>query len=309
MHLVISGLFFLAIAVVLFVTVNPEVASNFDLSDILSLTVISVLLVVIAAALKSKKKSTSSRSSRNYVTISQIFSENVDVSGFEESVQHDFRTPLTSLQGAVEILKSSRLDESQAACIEIIQNATGELRAVIGKILSLQLDKNGADATGLKMDEREKFIVASMSRESRSLADSGIKIILAEDSKVNLAVMETMLKQLGCQNLRTASNGQEVLKLFGELPADLVIMDCQMPVMDGYEATARIRAMNGGNKVSIFALTASVSEQERQKALAAGMDDFYAKPVNRATLTYMLSQATFGSRSDKLKITSLVPAP
>jgi CheY-like chemotaxis protein len=100
-----------------------------------------------------------------------------------------------------------------------------------------------------------------------------------------------MLKKLGFA-FETANNGQEAIEMIeAGAQAELVLMDCQMPVMDGLEATRHIRAWeqeNGKPRLPIIALTASAFEEDRERALAAGMDDFLTKPLVLRHLTTAL---------------------
>ncbi|MCQ8181249.1 response regulator [Methylomonas sp. SURF-1] len=117
-------------------------------------------------------------------------------------------------------------------------------------------------------------------------APSGLRILLAEDNPVNQKICSAMLRQLG-YNLICAGNGQEVLDLFQTEPADLILMDCMMPVMDGYTATQRIRELeqaSGAKRTPIIALTANAMEGDREKCLRVGMDDYLSKPFLQKTL-------------------------
>jgi CheY-like chemotaxis protein len=101
-----------------------------------------------------------------------------------------------------------------------------------------------------------------------------------------------MLKKLGLQ-VTLASDGAQALEQVRAHDFDLVLMDCQMPVMDGYEATAAIRklpARRGGDRVPIVALTANAMEGDEQKCRDAGMDDFLAKPYTLAALHAVLAR-------------------
>ena len=121
-------------------------------------------------------------------------------------------------------------------------------------------------------------------------------VLLVEDSPVNLEVGIGMLEGFGCR-VDSAYNGQEALDSIGRKLYDLVLMDCQMPVMDGYEATRRIREMERQNadgqlrkSLTIIALTAHAMQGERQVCLDAGMDDYLAKPFSMDSLGEILSR-------------------
>ncbi len=105
----------------------------------------------------------------------------------------------------------------------------------------------------------------------------GGRVLLAEDNPVNQQVGLAMLAKLGIA-VRVANDGEEAVKLAATEAFDLILMDCHMPVLDGYEASTAIRASEHAPRVPIVALTANVMEGNRERCLAAGMDDFLAKP-------------------------------
>ncbi len=106
------------------------------------------------------------------------------------------------------------------------------------------------------------------------------RILVVEDNLDNRRILVYRLKRIGEFEIVEASNGQEALDLVKQGPApDLVFMDLKMPVMDGWEATRHIRKLEGGDKIPIIALTAQAMAGDEQKALAAGCDDYLAKPI------------------------------
>jgi len=108
----------------------------------------------------------------------------------------------------------------------------------------------------------------------------GKRVLVVDDSAVNREVAAAFLEDLGCA-VGFAANGQEAIDAATTSKFDLVLMDCQMPVLDGFAATAAIRARNTGatrSDVPIVALTANAFASDRDRCLAAGMDDFLAKP-------------------------------
>jgi len=116
-------------------------------------------------------------------------------------------------------------------------------------------------------------------------------VLLVEDNPVNQQVAQAMLTKLGMP-MALASNGEEALEQVKVNDYDLILMDCQMPVMDGYEATAAIRRLpNGrGEHLPIIALTANAMQGDRQRCLEAGMDDFLPKPYSLAQLQATLAR-------------------
>ncbi|MEO7216642.1 MAG: response regulator [Gemmatimonadaceae bacterium] len=106
------------------------------------------------------------------------------------------------------------------------------------------------------------------------------RVLVAEDNPVNQRVAAHMLKKLGYR-CDIASNGKEAVEMLAQLPYDLVLMDCQMPEMDGYTATRTIRAkeVDGGRHTPIIAMTANAMREDRARCLDAGMDGFIPKPI------------------------------
>lgn len=115
-------------------------------------------------------------------------------------------------------------------------------------------------------------------------AHTDFRILLVEDNTINQKVGRLMLKNLGYR-ADVASNGIEALAAISATSYDLVLMDCLMPEMDGFEATRRIRSQSGfGSQVPIIAMTANAFAEDRDTCLAAGMTDYLAKPVRQAEL-------------------------
>jgi CheY-like chemotaxis protein len=111
---------------------------------------------------------------------------------------------------------------------------------------------------------------------------------MVEDNPVNQRVAQMQLAKLGYA-ADIVAGGEEALQSLSEHTYDLIFMDCQMPGMDGFEATAEVRKREGGeHRVPIVAMTANALEGDRKKCLAAGMDDYLSKPVDLKKLTDIL---------------------
>lgn len=128
--------------------------------------------------------------------------------------------------------------------------------------------------------------------------DIDAKVLLVEDNPVNREYALALLERLGCQAV-TAENGQQGIALWQKNSFDLVLMDCQMPEMDGFEATRNIRQQEvdrprtyryGHSRIPIVALTANAMEGDRQRCIEAGFDDYLAKPFREFELEAMLNR-------------------
>ena len=141
----------------------------------------------------------------------------------------------------------------------------------------------GKDKTpdGIKQDVKKQVPAAGKT----------IRILLAEDNLVNQMVAKKMLEKLGYQS-EAVLNGKEAVKAVQSDTYDLILMDCQMPEMDGYEATQKIRKLKSHVKdIPIIAMTAHAMVGDREKCLKAGMDDYVAKPVNPEKLATAIEKA------------------
>lgn len=115
------------------------------------------------------------------------------------------------------------------------------------------------------------------------------RILLAEDNITNQFAAVTILKKLG-QRVDVAANGVEAIAALNNIPYDLVLMDCQMPEMDGFEATARIRAGEAGDRCRSIPIVAMTAKGDREKCLAAGMDDYVPKPIGMKSMGDVLGR-------------------
>ncbi len=128
--------------------------------------------------------------------------------------------------------------------------------------------------------------------KDRPLPAADIHILVAEDNAVNQKVLRLLLERLDYR-VHIVSNGKEAVQAAADSPYDIILMDCQMPEMDGYQATAAIRDMERDSRHAIIiALTANVMDGEREKCLESGMDDYLAKPIRAGDLASKLQECT-----------------
>ena len=130
-----------------------------------------------------------------------------------------------------------------------------------------------------------------------TVAPLSLSVLLAEDNEVNRKVAERMLSMAGCR-VTMAATGQEVLQALEKSSFDAVLMDVQLPVLDGLQTTARIRECEKttGKHLPIIAMTAHAMKGDREKCLEAGMDGYLSKPINREELCSALGRSTAPGR-------------
>ena len=159
-----------------------------------------------------------------------------------------------------------------------------------------QVDKTGLDTQFLSISDTSSLVIPSLQKAEIP----NQKVLIVEDNPVNQSVAEHMLKRLGYQPA-TADSGEKALEMVQKNHYPIILMDCQMPDLDGYETTKKIREMESGEQSGsqhpcrIIAMTANSMDDDRQKCLDAGMDDYVSKPVLLPTLSTALKNATSNS--------------
>lgn len=183
-------------------------------------------------------------------------------------------------------------------CKSLVEMMGGRIgvRSALGKgsVFSVELPLPLAVETASESEGSEGF-----DAQGEPKLPSSLKVLLADDNNVNRKVAKALLQRLGCAP-DEAVNGEEALNMALAESYDLILMDCQMPILDGYEATRRLRLAerSSGRKASVIAMTANAMAQDREKCLKAGMDDFLAKPVAFSALASMLSKI-FGCKQEE----------
>src|SRR5207248_4756120 len=131
-------------------------------------------------------------------------------------------------------------------------------------------------------------------------ARSGLRVLVAEDNLINRAVATGILEKAG-HVLVHATTGREAVEAFSDGSFDLILMDVQMPEMDGFEATRRIRELEEttGGHITIVAMTAHAMAGDRERCIAAGMDDYVSKPLRKEDLLRVLKNAEPQDDEDK----------
>ena len=146
---------------------------------------------------------------------------------------------------------------------------------------------------GLSVQDEKKYTDSSVKTETQSIlkVKDDICILVAEDTPMNMLVIGNMLKiSMPGVKLLEAKNGIEAIQIIKNHKPDLVLMDVQMPELDGLEATRQIRKLKNGLTIPIIALTAGVSKEEREICFKSGMDDFLSKPIDTKQLKLILKK-------------------
>jgi CheY-like chemotaxis protein/HPt (histidine-containing phosphotransfer) domain-containing protein len=134
-------------------------------------------------------------------------------------------------------------------------------------------------------------------KKNEDLAPLGLKVLLVEDNKTNQLLAKTRLNRWDCE-VFIANHGQEAMDLLEKYPFDVVLMDIQMPIMNGFEATSAIRSSENTayNQIPIIAMTAHASHKEAEKAIKRGMNDYIFKPFDAEVLHRKIHKYTTDSK-------------
>jgi hypothetical protein len=138
-----------------------------------------------------------------------------------------------------------------------------------------------------KIEPKEEKLNANSNKQVTDFSIAELTILAAEDIKINQTILSMMLKKMSIEH-KFADNGQEAIDCLQENPFDIILMDCRMPVLDGYKATKHLRKQ--GYKKPIIALTAGTTSMEIDEAMDCGMDDILHKPYKREELEAMLKK-------------------
>lgn len=191
-------------------------------------------------------------------------------------LSRNMRTPMTGVIGMTTLLESTSLNAEQQHYMQSIKNCSEDLIHALDETLRSAGIAHGEED---KQDADRKSTVQFSGRMSPEFAKQfPLKILIAEDDGMNQQMAMMLLKRLGYVS-DCAANGKEVLEVVSEKKYDLILMDVQMPEMDGLEATRMIRLCLKDQPV-IIAMTANAMDGDREACLKAGMEDYLSKPVN-----------------------------
>jgi PAS domain S-box-containing protein len=151
--------------------------------------------------------------------------------------------------------------------------------------------KTSNQSIGDKYDTEFKTVGLESPKRSLTTLQKSIRFLIVEDNKVNMLLLKTIIQNLYSNALiYECKNGYEAVKQFEKINPDLIFMDIQMPIMNGYETTRAIRNMLRGKNIPIIAVTAGAEKEERNKCIAAGMDDYISKPIMKGIVEEALTR-------------------
>lgn len=189
-------------------------------------------------------------------------------------LNHDVRTSMNGVTGMLALLLDSGLTDAQRQLASQALRCAGDLMALF--------DADAASPCAARRQDAPPFLAAPFL--------AGRRILVVDDNSVNRTVAQRLAENLGCA-VEAAADGEQAVAMHAAHPYHLILMDCQMPRMDGYQATQRIRALDGAaGRVPVIAVTACAAPEERERCLCAGMDDFVAKPLRPGDLEDALAR-------------------
>ena len=156
----------------------------------------------------------------------------------------------------------------------------------IGSTFYFDLELQSSDDS-CDTEKVQQLNLQTIANDSNKIIDTDkkITILIVEDNRVNMLLLKTILKNLFVKTIiHEVVNGKEAVAIFESIQPDIVFMDIQMPVMNGYEATKQIRELNSGHNVPIIAITAGTEKEEKDKCLSAGMNDYIPKPIIKGVI-------------------------
>lgn len=189
-------------------------------------------------------------------------------SEFLADMSHELRTPLNGVMGLAQALEATPLDESQKAILAELSASGARLESLVAGLLQYEA---GPDA-------------APQGTAASVRSGDGFRVLLADDNPTNRRVVELMLDAAEIEVV-SVENGAEAVSALRDGAFDLVLMDLRMPVMDGLEAIAAIRAAEPpGQRLPIIVVSANAGPEDRDASAAAGADRHIAKPIRAETL-------------------------
>jgi len=206
-------------------------------------------------------------------------------SEFLTSISHELRTPLNAILGFAQMLHLEQLNQTQREQVHHIHREGVHLLSLINQMLEInEREREALAATPQSVKAEATMAIDAPQRHHFN----DLSVLLVEDNVINQIVATKLLQKLGISPV-IANNGQEAIDALAKTAFDLVLLDIQMPVMDGYQTITHIRQheINTQHHQCVIGLSANALDTDREKALQLGMDDYLTKPID-----FMLLQKT-----------------
>jgi CheY-like chemotaxis protein len=203
-------------------------------------------------------------------------------------LNHEIRNPLNGVSGLGTLLEGTALTKEQSGYVKSIRGCSADLISVLNHSFKLGGVLTEEEKPAEKQNVQQKKVDPAIRLSGEFASHYPLRILVAEDDAMNQQLAIMILKRLG-YSADIAPDGKQVLEMVSEKKYDLILMDVQMPNMDGLEATRMIRLCLSAQPV-IIAMTANAMEGDREACLTAGMDDYISKPVNLEELIEKLER-------------------
>lgn len=209
---------------------------------------------------------------------------------FLARISHEIRTPLNGVLGVSRLALETSLDTQQHDYLRTIRRSAQVVLQLVEQLLDFTAEGSTSRLAASALDPRPPNLAALASGPLALLATSrNARILVAEDNAVNRLITEQTLLKLGYE-VGLAVDGLQALSALEQSSYDLILMDCGMPGMDGYETTRCIRRNPVWENLPIIAMTAHAQPSDREKCLGVGMDDYLPKPVPAEVLAETLER-------------------
>jgi CheY-like chemotaxis protein len=212
--------------------------------------------------------------------------------GFLAILSHELRTPLNGVVGFAEALASTDLTPAQRELVARLRTSADEMSSVLDGLLGLgeAREVRGPMIIPPAVDEGARDEIAAGEVEVAAETEAP-RVLVVDDIAANRLVATRLVERMGFE-VDTASNGSEAVEALRQRRYSLVLMDCLMPVMNGWDAARQIREYEEsiGRRTPIVAVSANALADDRERCFESGMDDFVAKPLRGAVLETVISR-------------------
>lgn len=273
-----------------------------QIGSALEVGLLSLALADRINAMKEERARILQESSRKLEALNQeLANSNRLKDEFLATVTHELRTPMSGVIGSLELMQTVPMDVELAEYQRTAAGSARDMMRMVNDILALIELQAGKLTHESRPGQGSRFLLRlQLTQPAQGLAPPPRRaggqavrrpeectVLVVEDNAINQLVTRGMLLKLGYR-VRTADNGSEALELLARERPDGVLLDCQMPVMDGFATCRAIRALPGCAELPVLALTAHSHSGDRERCLAAGMSDYMAKPVKFEELQTLL---------------------